>query len=293
MTASKTAVIVVNWNGEKYLEDLIASVQAEEPSQIVIVDNNSTDASVAILKKHPNILLITNNENLGFGKAANQAISKCQSPYVLILNSDLKALPGSIQSMQEFLNAQNEAGAVAPKLLFEDGSLQPSCRNFPTRVSFFLYLSFLDRIFPVSYRLSVKDHNETRIVEQPMGAALMVRKKVLDQVGNFDESYFLYMEDVDLCERIVKASWKIYFIPESQFIHHAGGSSNQDPLGSQKHFVDSAVLYFVRKNYSESVTRIILGTAFLIRSVIYLFAVKFKKAFNSFKLSMYAISGRK
>jgi GT2 family glycosyltransferase len=293
MTTSNTTVIVVNWNGERFLDELIQSVQAEQPAAFIIVDNDSKDGSFKILKKHPEIQVIANSKNLGFGAAANQAIAKAQTTYVLIMNADLKVVPGSIHLLEEFLDTHDEAGVVAPKLLFEDGSLQPSCRNFPTPFSMFLYLSFLDRIVPSDYRLSEKDHTETRIVEQPMGAALMVRKKVLDEVGGFDHAYFLYMEDVDLCERILKDGWKIFYFPESQFVHHAGGSSNQDPLTSQKYFVDSAMLYFVRKDYSEIATKFLLSAAFLMRSVIYLFAVKFKKALSSFKLSMYVISGRK
>ena len=289
MAASLTTIVIVNWNGEAYLDELLRSLEAEKPAQIIVVDNNSTDESLAILKKRPNISLIANTENIGFGSAANQGIDLATSPNVLILNADLCALPGSVRALEEFLQNTKDAGAVAPKLLFPDGNLQPSCRKFPTPTSLFLYLSFLDRIIPTGYRLSSRQHGDTRAVEQPMGAALMLRKKVLSQVGNFDESYFLYMEDVDLCERIIRAGWKIYYYPVAEFIHDAGGSSRQDPFKSQRNFVESALLYFRKKKYKMIFVKTAFTLAFLIRSLVYLFAVKFNKAFTSLKISGYVI----
>jgi GT2 family glycosyltransferase len=212
---------------------------------------------------------------------------------VLILNADLRAIPGSVHALEEFLKNTKDAGAVAPKLLFPDGALQPSCRKFPTVASLFFYLSFLDRIIPTGYRLSPAEHAETRTVDQPMGAAMMLRKKVLDEIRNFDESYFLYMEDVDLCERIIQAGWKIYYYPVAEFIHDAGGSSRQDPLNSQKHFVESALLYFRRKKYGMIFIKITFALAFLIRSLVYFFAVQFRKAISSLKISTYVMKFEK
>jgi GT2 family glycosyltransferase len=289
MEASKTAVVVVNWNGESYLKELIQSIEAENPAEFIVVDNNSNDSSLQILERHPSISIIANTENVGFGTAANQGIGQSSALNVLILNADLQALPGSIRSLEKFLDTNPDAGAVAPKLLFPDGNLQPSCRNFPTPSSLFFYLSFLDRIIPISYRLPAKKHTETQIVEQPMGAALMVRKNVLDQIGNFNESYFLYMEDVDLCERIIRAGWKIYYYPVAEFIHDAGGSSRKDPFNSQKNFVESALLYFRKKHYEMGSTKAMLVMAFTIRSIVYFFTGNFRNAANSIRLCKHAL----
>jgi GT2 family glycosyltransferase len=289
MAAPQTATVIVNWNGEAYLEELLRSLDAEKPGEIIVVDNHSTDGSLEILKKHSNVSLIANTENLGFASAANQGIAITNCPHVLILNVDLRAIPGSVHALEEFLKKTEDAGAVAPKLLFPDGALQPSCRKFPTVSSLFFYLSFLDRIIPTGYRLSPEEHAETRTADQPMGAALMVRKKVLNEIRNFDESYFLYMEDVDLCERIIKAGWKIYYYPVAEFIHDAGGSSRQDPMNSQKHFVESALIYFRRKKHGMIFIKTAFALAFLIRSLIYFIAVKFKQAFSSLKISAYVM----
>jgi GT2 family glycosyltransferase len=288
MSASKTAVVVVNWNGESYLEELIRSVDAEKPAQFIAIDNNSSDSSLQILQAHPGIALIANTENVGFGAAANQGIELSKAANVLILNADLQAMPGAIQSLEKFLDTHNDAGAVAPKLMFPDGNLQPSCRKFPTPSSLFFYLTFLDRIIPINYRLSAKQHDDTQTVDQPMGAALMIRKSILDQIGSFDESYFLYMEDVELCERIIRAGWKIYYYPVAEFIHDAGGSSRKDPYNSQKHFVESALLYFRKKHYEMGFTKLTIAAAYIIRSLGYFFTGNFKNASNCIRLSKHA-----
>ncbi len=285
MEASATTVVIVNWNGAAYLEPLIRSIEAEAPAKIIVVDNNSIDGSLTILNKLSHVHLIANSENCGFAAAANQGIALAQTSKILILNADVYAMPGSIPALEKFLDEQNDAAAVAPRLLFPDGSLQPSCRNFPTVLSLFLYLSFLDRIIPTRYRLGPGDHQSTRIVEQPMGAALMVRKKVLDQIGGFDETFFLYMEDVDLCERIVRGGWKIYYCPGAEFVHDAGGSSRQDWFRSQSHFVRSVLLYFRKKGSGLIPLRIALASAFVIRAVVYFFTGRLHRVTDSLRLA--------
>jgi hypothetical protein len=285
MAAAQTTVVIVNWNGAAYLDQLIQSIQRDAPAKIVVVDNNSTDSSVTILKKFADVQLIENAENRGFGAAANQGIAVADTSNVLILNVDVHAVSGSIPALEKFLAENNDAGAVAPRLSFSDGSLQLSCRNFPTPFTLFLYLSFLDRIFPTKYRLGAKDHKNTRSVQQPMGAVIMVRKKVLDQIGAFDETFFLYMEDVDLCERIIREGWKIYYYPAAEFIHDAGGSSRQDWFRSQLDFIRSAQLYFRKKGYQTFLVKISLGLAFVIRSIVYFFTGNLHRVTDSFKLA--------
>jgi len=285
MAAGQTTVIIVNWNGAAFLDQLIQSIQLEAPAKIIVVDNNSADSSISILKKFTAVQVIENVENRGFGAAANQGIAVAETSNVLILNVDVYAQPGAITALEEFLAENNDAGTVAPRLSFPDGSLQLSCRSFPTPFTLFLYLSFLDRIFPTKYRLRAKDHETTRSVEQPMGAALMIRKKVLDQIGGFDETFFLYMEDVDLCERIIREGWKIYYYPAAEFIHYAGGSSRQDWYRSQLDFIRSAQLYFRKKGYQPFLFKISLGLAFVIRSIVYFFSGNLHHVTDSLKLA--------
>jgi GT2 family glycosyltransferase len=285
MAAAQTTVVIVNWNGAAYLDQLLQSIQREAPARTIVVDNHSTDSSIAIVKKFADVHVFENEENRGFGAAANQGIAAANTANVLILNADVYAKPGSIIALEKFLAENNDAGAVAPRLSFPNGSLQLSCRNFPTPFTLFLYLSFLDRIFPSKYRLRSEDHQNTRNVEQPMGAAILIRKKVLDQIGGFDESFFLYMEDVDLCERIIREGWKIYYYPAAEFIHDAGGSSRQAWYRSQLDFIRSAQLYFRKKGYQSFLVKSGLSLAFVIRSIVYFFTGNLHRVTDSLKIA--------
>lgn len=270
--ALKTTVVIVNWNGAEFLESLLRSVAKENPRETIVIDNASTDGSMEILSKFSGLRILSNSENLGFGKAANQGIEQALTPYVLILNADMQALSGSIDALEQFMEENPKTAIVAPQLLFPDKRIQPSCRSFPTIRGLFLYLSYLDRVVPSGYRLKGKDHSQLAEVDQPMGAALMFRKSVLDTVGMFDPRYFLYMEEVDLCERIKRRGWKIFYLPKAQIIHHAGGSTRQDWERSQRNFFESVVRYFRARSSTPKMIMLkcSLAVALVLRSIILL-----------------------
>jgi GT2 family glycosyltransferase len=276
--AAQTSVVIVNWNGDQFLEPLLRSLRDAKPNSIVAVDNASTDRSQEILSKHPELQSILNESNAGFGKAANQGIDVCASPYILLLNADVEVLAGSINRLQKFLEENPSVAAVAPQLVFPNGTIQPSCRSFPTLPKMFCYLSFLDRMIPTGYKLGKDLHQQTREVDQPMGAALMIRKDVLDQVGRFDERFFLYMEDVDLCERIRRAGYQIYLLPEARMIHHAGGSSNQEWERSQRNYLQSVIRYFQKRNLSPVLVKLTLSFALSFRTLFLVLSGEWRKA---------------
>lgn len=267
-----SAAVIVNWNGSAFLPGLLSSLEKEQVGEIVVVDNASADDSVALLTGRPGIRLVANAGNVGFGRAANQGIQLTTLPYVLILNADTELLPGSVATLETFLDGHPEAGIVAPRLVFPDLTFQKSCRAFPTIHGMFLYLSFLDRVLPSDYRPGERDHQAVREVDQPMAAAMMTRRKALDEVGMFDPDFPLFMEDVDLCERIKKGGWKIYYLPDASVIHHAGGSTGQDWQRSQRQFVRSLVLYFRKRSsrFRVGVLKCSLSLALLLRAFILL-----------------------
>jgi GT2 family glycosyltransferase len=271
---SRTAAIVVNWNGSRFLVRLLDSIRRERPAEIVVIDNASTDGSREMLEGRQEIVLIPNSANLGFGQAANQGILTSSAPYVLILNVDTELMDGSIRTMETFLDDHPETALVAPQLLFPDLRLQRSCRSFPTVPGLFLYLSFLDHLIPSAYRADEKAHASARQVDQPMGAAMMIRRAALDRVGMFHPDFHLYMEDVDLCERMKSHGWSIFYLPEARVIHHAGGSSGQDWERSQKQFLQSVLLYFRSRSspFRIAVLKCSLSLALLIRAFILLFS---------------------
>ena len=261
------------------------SVQDAKPAELIVIDNGSTDPSIEILRRHSGITLIENRENLGFGRAANQGFERSNSPYVLLLNVDTQALPGSIEALEAYLEKNPSAAIAAPQLLFPDGRLQPSCRRLPTVMNLALYLSYLDRLIPTDYRISDRRHKSLMRVEQPMGAVLMIRKSAFEQLGAFDPRFSLYMEEVDLCKRMKDKGWEIWYLPEAKFIHHAGGSTSQDWERSQRAYFENVFRYFEKHSPDSGVRmlRIVLPPALLLRALVLLVRGRFRQARFYFK----------
>ncbi|MGH9856938.1 MAG: glycosyltransferase family 2 protein [Acidobacteriota bacterium] len=272
--------MIVNWNGIRFLPPLLRSIHNEEPAQILVIDNASFDGSLEYLRTQTGIRTIENLENIGFGAAANQGIKESNTPYILLLNVDTQAMHGSIEKLEAFLNRNAKAGIVAPQLLFTDGTVQPSCRNLPTVWNYSLFLSYLDRLIPAGYRIGKKKHERMMKVEQPMGAVLMIRKSALDTTGFFDPLFTLYMEEIDLCKRMKENGWEIYYLPEAKFIHHAGGSTNQDWERSQKEYFTNVMRYF-QKHFPEkslSSVKYPLSAALILRSFVLVLAGRFRES---------------
>jgi GT2 family glycosyltransferase len=286
--ASRTTVVIVNWNSAEFLDRLFHSLEICSPSSIVTIDNASSDNSLEILSKYPHVKTIQNHQNLGFGAAANQGFVTAETPFVLLLNADVEVIPDAINLLENFMDENQTTGIVAPQLLFEDRSLQPSCRSFPTSIKLFLYLSYLDHVFPSNYRLTGKMHQTTREVDQPMGAAMLLRKSALNDAEGFDERFFLYMEDVDLCERMKHLGWKVFYYPPAKMIHHAGGSSQKDWERSQQNYLESVIRYFKKKEGPSKIllVRLLLSSGLIIRSLITLFLLRPSRAAFYLKMSV-------
>ena len=259
------SISIVSWNTKGVLKNCLASIYSTARDisfEIIVVDNNSSDGSVEMVREEfPGIILISNTENLGFAKANNQAYEKASGRYFLILNSDTIVKPEALETMVRFMDSHPEAAALGPRLIYEDGSLQPSCRAFPDLLTAFFQMSYLEKIFPKNkfigkYLMGYWNHDDLREVDQPMGACLMFRKKALEEVGILDEQFFMYFEEVDLCFRIKKSGWKIYFIPDAQVIHLENKSSDMVWDKAHIYFFESMVKYF-RKNLGNLKTFIL------------------------------------
>ena len=239
------SIIIVNWNARDYLRKCLESVNKHSNGlnlEIFVVDNSSNDGSIEMLKREfTKINLIENKNNPGFGAANNQALKKCGSEYVLILNPDTEVSAGALSAMVNFMKENKKAGAVGAKLLSADKTIQFTCaRNFPTLLTEFFWLTTLVRRFPNNrliggYLMSYWDHNDRREVNCLSGACIMARLEVLRELDYFDEDYFMYGEDIDLCYRIKKAGWNIWYLPEAEIIHYGGVSS--------KNISERAVIY--------------------------------------------------
>ncbi len=231
------SVVVVSYNTRDLLrgclDSVLASLGSGSAYEVIVVDNASADGSVAMIREDfPQVRLLANLKNQGFAASNNQAIRESSGRYVILLIPDTVVRPVALQSMMGVLEEQTGTGVVGPKLLFPDGSLQHSAFTFPT-----LAMVFLD-FFPLQARLlnapvngryprDLYDRGEPFPIDHPLGAALMVRRQVIDEVGLLDERFFMYCEEIDWCMRIKKAGWAILCCPQAEIVHYVAQSTRQ------------------------------------------------------------------
>jgi N-acetylglucosaminyl-diphospho-decaprenol L-rhamnosyltransferase len=252
------SIIIVNYNVQYFLEQCLYSVTkacASVDAEIFVVDNNSTDDSKAFFAgKFSAVKFIWNTENVGFAKANNQALHLCSGKYILFLNPDTILPEDCLTKCIAHLEADNTIGALGVKMI--DGSgvfLKESKRGFPSPLTALYKLCGLATIFPDSatfakYYLGNLSQNDNHEVDVLSGAFIMVPKKIIDVIGSFDETFFMYGEDIDLSYRIQKAGFKNRYFAESTIIHFKGESTNKMSLQYLRHF-HKAMYLFVRKHY--------------------------------------------
>jgi GT2 family glycosyltransferase len=275
------SIIIVNFNAEKLILRCLQAVYntiGDAHCEVIVVDNASTDNSAAAVERdYPEVRLLRNTENVGFARANNQALQLARGRYFLLLNSDAFLHDGAIPRLIEYMDANPDIGASGCRLFYEDGALQGSCFSFPTPLTELWQALWLDRLFPSShifgrFRLSYWGFDSYRDVDWVMGAVMMVRRESLLQVGLFDEEYFMYSEEMDLCFRLKKAGWRISFIPEVTATHIWGGTSRQNKelafirlyksrvLFSRKHYGPLPTLLYKLVLFGGSLTRVLGGS---------------------------------
>ncbi|MBN2056748.1 glycosyltransferase family 2 protein [bacterium] len=258
------AICIVNWNTRELLRECLRSIKdtlGELKAEVFVVDNCSRDGSAdMVADEFSRVCLIRNEQNRGFGMANNQAISLARAPFILILNPDIVALPGAIENMVKFLVQHPEAGAIGGKMLNADRTLQYSLRTFPSALTAFTENHDLNWLPCMSalynrYRMFTWHHESLREVDQPMGAAMMVRRSVIETLGGFDENFHMFFEDVDLCYRIKRNGWKIYYVPAARIVHYGGCSVRQrDKIGEEFY---ASLMKFYLKNHGWRYTMFI------------------------------------
>jgi hypothetical protein len=246
------SVIIVSWNTCQVLRECLESVQRQRSSASIdvwVVDNASKDGSAEMVREtFPAVHLIENSENVGFARANNVAVAASSGRYVLLLNSDTVVLPGAFDALIDFLDAHPEAGAAGAHTLNPDGSLQVSTYPSPTLARELWFLLHLDRLRPYgAYDMAQWSSDQPRAVDAVLGACLIVRQATLDQVGALDPAYFMYSEEIDLCYRIRRAGWRIYWVPQAKIVHYGGQSTRQVAASMFIQLYRSKVLFF-RKN---------------------------------------------
>ncbi len=256
MSRDEIAVAIINYNTRALLHDCLAAVVAEQLTDVLVIDNASTDGSAAMVAADfPDVTLHANMHNPGFAAAVNQAVAACATPFVLLLNSDTVIQPGALAALARYLSEHPRAGVVGPRLLNTDGSLQPSCFYFPTPPHILLELSNLSaalRHVPLVRRWHLRSwsHQEARRVPWVLGAALGVRRTAFATVGGFDESFFMYSEEVDFCYRLRQHGWETHFAPQAAVMHVGGASTVQQRAAMTVRLFQST-LGFYRRHYSR------------------------------------------
>ena len=274
------SIIIVLWNNESVIRDCLKSVldQRGESGEIIVVDNNSSDRSAAIVEKEfSGVKLIENESNKGFAAAANQGIRASQGDYLLLLNPDAVMSAGSLEKMFFFLKDHPDAGACGCRIEDESGKLMWSCFHFPSLSGEFWEITLLSRLFPRSrlfgrYLMSYWDHNTSREVDWLTGACLMLRKEALDNAGLLDEEFFMYTEDVDLCYRLRNNRYRIYYLADTRIVHKQGNSADQNYARMFAQRYKSRYLFF-KKHYGlmrYALLKMIVLLGFAARTAVYL-----------------------
>lgn len=280
------SIIIVNYNVKEFLENALISIKRALEgisAEIFVVDNASEDGSVEMIRqKFPEVKLIANDKNLGFAKANNQALKLAQGKYILLINPDTVVQEDTFKVLISFLKSHPDCGMVGCKILNPDGTLQLACRRgFPTPWVAFTKMVGLSSLFPKSkifakYNLTYLDPDQVTEVDAVSGSFMMIRREVYEQVGGFDEDFFMYGEDLDWCYRIKKAGWKIYYVPYTQIIHFKGESTKRSSIDEIRVFYD-AMKIFVKKHYKEfALLGVILKIGILFRSLIAMLGKFFK-----------------
>jgi hypothetical protein len=264
------SLIIVSRNVAGLLDRCLASAERDPlwrrgRMDMLVVDNDSRDGTGDMLRKrHPEARLICNRRNLGFAAAANQGIRASSGEYPVVLNPDTLLLDGALTNLLAHARGNPGAGIVGPKALNPDGSLQPSRRKFPTYGNILfarkspIYAMLPENPWSRRYLMADRCAGSAQRVEALAGVCLLLNRRMLEGVGLFDEGFFMYLEDIDLCCRARQAGWRVDFVPESRLIHIWGASSAQEKAAMEQHHRRSLYRYFLKHHRPG-----VLGKAYL------------------------------
>lgn len=255
------SVVILNWNARDFLHAALTSIVTQNwrhNIEVIVVDNHSLldDSAAMVRHEFPQVALIETGRNLGFSAGNNVGLRAASGRYILFLNPDTVVHEQAFDILIEWMDAHREVGACGPKLLNGDGTLQASCRTFPSFGAGLFRNTLLGRLFPNNpwsrgYLMQDFQHSKEQAVDWLSGSALFVRREALDQIGGgWDESYFMYCEDVDLCYRLKTKNWPCFYVPQAVITHHIGKSSDwaQGAMIRRHH---ASMLKFYFKHYAR------------------------------------------
>lgn len=249
------SVVIVSYNTSDLLNNCLSSIEAwleanSHTGEIIVVDNASTDGTASMIQRRfPDVTLIQNRHNSGFAAANNQGMRAASGRHICLLNPDTTILGDAFGQLADYLDANPGVGLIGPRLMYPDGTVQPSRRRFPTRLTGYLESTIIQDYWPDNkvvrrYYLADKPNDQTQTVDWLVGACLMVRREAIASAGLLDERYFMYSEEIEWCYRLKQYGWSIVYLPSAAVVHHEGASSRQNVPQRQIHFDSSKVLLY-------------------------------------------------
>jgi len=242
-------VSIVNYNTR---DDLIACLETIPACEAFVIDNASSESIRDLEDKYKTAHFIYNEKNVGFGAANNIALKRANSKYILICNPDIRFKNGTIETLVDYMDAHPDTAIAGPKLVNTDGTLQYSCRRFPTVATFFARGLFPGKQpkFMRDYLMADADHSKPMNVDWVLGSCMLARRDELAKLGGFDESHFMYYEDIDLCYRVKKAGLKVAYVPQAEAVHAYKRESAQGLFNKLKlHHTINAMRFFARRMF--------------------------------------------
>ncbi|MGE5221285.1 MAG: glycosyltransferase family 2 protein [Omnitrophica WOR_2 bacterium] len=255
------SVVIVTHNHAEYLDCCLASLIPETNQQggeIIVIDNLSSDNSVGIIQKYPQVKLHINQKPRGFAANYNLGMAYAQGKYLLLLNPDTEVNAGALKILFEFMENNQKVGICGSQLTFPDGTIQHSARRFPNLGTVIVRRTPL-RIFLKNSKTNQQhlmvdmDYAKPQNVDWLLGACLMVRREAIEQVGPLDEGYFLYVEDIDWAKRMHHSGWDVYYVPEAKIIHHHLAVSDKRFFSRRMWIHIQSMIRYARKHIIRSV----------------------------------------
>jgi len=258
------SIIIVSWNVRDLLRACLASIadgRGDLSLDVIVVDSGSADGTPAMVRDDfPWVTLIARPDNVGFPRGNNIGIRQARGEKILLLNPDTEVAGDALATMVNFLESHPDVGVVGPQLRYPEGAIQSSRRRFPTVATAFWESTWLEPWAPRpvldGYYVRDRPDDATQDVDWVMGAALMTRREVIEQVGLLDEAYFMYSEELDWCYRIKQEGWRVVYLPEAQIVHHEGKSSEQAVTARHVNFQRAKLRYF-RKYHGRAVATLL------------------------------------
>ena len=275
------SIIIVNYHHSHFLRDCLESVGLTVQKiqfEVIVVDNSSKDLGlISVLNQFPEIRLIDNSTNLGFACANNQGAKIAKGDFLLFINPDTTMKEGAIETMLGHLRSDPSVGIIGPKVLNPNGTIQYSCRKFPTIWSgLFNRYSLMTHFFPNNrhsrdYLMSDYDHNSACSVDWVSGCCMMIPASVFRKANGFDENYFLFIEDIDLCQTMKKEGYRVYYFPSSQILHRISSSNARIAPQTIIKRHKGMIYYYKKHNKMNFLTQWIVSSMVMIRCLFQLF----------------------